>query len=222
MEGAKSFVSFAIQNSREYEMIVCPCKQCQLNKRLRPQQIYNHLTGGTRILSGYTEWVLHGENVDVSTIQGSSSTRSAADTPSMQDESRTMHAMLADIFDMHEVRNDCISQMELQSDVVNAVHEEVDNKNARKFYSLLKEAEKPLHEKTKYSKLDAIIHLCYLKCIGGISNKIFTSQLEFLNQLLPIDSEAMPTNVYEVKRFLKDLGIGYEKIPVYINNYMLF
>ena len=26
MEGAKSFVSFAIQNSGEYETIVCPCK----------------------------------------------------------------------------------------------------------------------------------------------------------------------------------------------------
>jgi hypothetical protein len=192
-------------------MIVCPCKQCRLNKRLRPQQIYNHLTGGTRILSGYTEWVLHGENVDVSAIQGSSSTRSATDTPSMQDESRTMHAMLADI----SAFSACML-------TVDAVHEEVDNKNAKKFYSLLKEAEKPLHEKTKHSKLYAIIHLCHLKCIGGISNKIFASQLEFLNQLLPIDSEAMPTNVYEAKRFLKDLGFGYEKISVYINNYMLF
>ena len=42
----------------------------------------------------------------------------------MQDESRTMHTMLADIFGMHEVRgNDCVSQMELQSDVVDVVHE---------------------------------------------------------------------------------------------------
>ena len=95
MEGAKSFVSFAIQNSGEYEMIVCPCKQGRLNKRLRPQQVYDHLIGGTGILPGYTEWVLHGENVDVSAIQGSSLTRPTADTPPMQDESRTMHTMLA-------------------------------------------------------------------------------------------------------------------------------
>jgi hypothetical protein len=223
MEGAKSFVSFAIQNSGEYETIVCPCKQCRLNKRLRPQQVYDHLTGGTGILPGYTEWVLHGENVDVSTIQGSSSTRPTTDSPPMHDESRTMHAMLADIFGMHEVRgNDNISQIELQSDVADVVDEVVDDENAKKFYSLLKEAEKPLHEKTKHSKLGAILHFYHLKCIGGISNKIFTSQLEFLNQLLPADGEAMPTNAYEAKRFLKDLGLGYEKIPACINNCMLF
>jgi hypothetical protein len=134
-----------------------------------------------------------------------------------------MHAMLADIFGIHKVRgNDYVSQMELQSDVVNAIHEEVDDENARKFYSFLKEVKKPLHEKTKHKKLGAIVHLYHLKCIGGISNKIFTSQLEFLNQLLPIDGEAMPTNAYEVKRFLKDLGLGYEKILVCINNCMLF
>ena len=32
----------------------------------------------------------------------------------------------------------------------------------------------------------------------------------------------MPINAYEAKRFLKDLGLGYEKIPVCINNCMLF
>jgi hypothetical protein len=54
MEGVKSFVNFAIQNFEEYETIVCPCKQCQLNKRLQPQQVYDHLTCGTRIMPGYT------------------------------------------------------------------------------------------------------------------------------------------------------------------------
>jgi hypothetical protein len=82
--------------------------------------------------------------------------------------------------------------------------------------------QKPIHEKTKHNKLGAIIHLYHLKCIGGISNKIFTSQLEFLNQLLSTHGEAMPTNAYEAKRFLKDLGLGYEKILVCINNCMLF
>jgi transcription initiation factor IIF auxiliary subunit len=87
--------------------------------------------------------VLHSENVDVPAFQRSSLTRPAMDTPSMYDKSRIMHAMLADIFGMHEAReNDCVFQIELQSDVVNAVHEEVDDENARKFYNLLKEAKK--------------------------------------------------------------------------------
>ena len=92
---------------------MCLCKQCRLNKRLRPQQVYDHLIGGTGILPGYTKWVLHGENVDVPAVRGSSLTRPAVDTPSMQDESKTMHARLANIFGMHEVKgNDCVSQMD--------------------------------------------------------------------------------------------------------------
>ena len=96
MEGVKSFVSFAIRNSREYETIVCPCKKCRFNKRLRPQQVHDHLIGGTGILPGYTEWVLHGEKVDVLAVQGSSSTRPAVDIAPIQDESTTMHAMSHD------------------------------------------------------------------------------------------------------------------------------
>ena len=141
----------------------------------------------------------------------------------MQDESRTMHDMLVDIFGMHEVRgNNYVFQMKLQSDVVDAVHEEVDEENAMKFYNLLKETEKPIHDKTKHSKLGTIVQLYHLKCIGGISNKIFTSRLEFLNQLLPTDGKAMTKNAYKVKRFLKDLALGYEKISMCIDNYMLF
>ena len=47
---------------------------------VRPQQVYDHLTGGTRIMPGYTKWVLHGENVDVLVVQGSSSIQLATDT----------------------------------------------------------------------------------------------------------------------------------------------
>jgi hypothetical protein len=58
--------------------------------------VYDHLTGGTGILPGYTEWVLHGENVDAPTVQGSSSTQPTVDITPIQDESTTMHAMSHD------------------------------------------------------------------------------------------------------------------------------
>jgi hypothetical protein len=61
--------------------------------------------------------------------------------------------------------------------------------------------------------LSAIVHLYNLKCMGGISNTIFTSLLEFINQLLSTDGEVLPKNTYEAKKSLKDLGLGYEKIP---------
>jgi Zn ribbon nucleic-acid-binding protein len=61
-----------------------------------------------------------------------------------------------------------------------------------------------------------------LKCVGGISNKIFSDTLELINQLLPHCDETLPVNTYEVKKFLSDMGLGYEKIPACRNDCMLF
>jgi hypothetical protein len=81
-----------------------------------------------------------------------------------------------------------------------------------KYYDLLKKAEKPLHEGTKHSKLSVTIHLYNLKCVGGLSNNIFSALLEFVNQLLPACDDTLPVNTYEAKRFLSDMGLEYEKI----------
>jgi len=61
-----------------------------------------------------------------------------------------------------------------------------------------------------------------LKCMGGISNNILSELLEFMNQLLPACDETLPSNTYEAKKFLSDIGLGYEKIPVCRNDCMLF
>jgi hypothetical protein len=58
--------------------------------------------------------------------------------------------------------------------------------------------------------------------MGGVSNTTFSAFLKFFNQLLPDDGEALPVNTYEAKKFLRDTGLGYEKIPAYCNGCMLF
>jgi len=45
-----------------------------------------------------------------------------------------------------------------------------------------------------------------LKCMGGISNTIFTSLLEFINEIVPIDEPALPKSMYETKKIFKRLG----------------
>jgi hypothetical protein len=57
--------------------------------------------------------------------------------------------------------------------------------------------------------------------MGGWSNSIFSSLLEFINELLPTEG-TLPKNTYEVKKYLRDLGLGYEKIPACRNDCMLF
>ena len=64
------------------------------------------------------------------------------------------------------------------------VDEEADKDDVQKYYDLFKKAEMPLHDRTKHSKLSAIVHLYNLKRVGRLSNTIFLSFLEFINQLL--------------------------------------
>jgi len=99
--------------------------------------------------------------------------------------------------------------------------EDIDDECARKFYNLIKDADKPLHANTKHSKLGAIVHLYNFKCMGGWSNSIFSSLLEFINELLLTDG-TLPNNTHEVKKYLRDLRLGYKKIPACRNNCMLF
>jgi hypothetical protein len=102
------------------------------------------------------------------------------------------------------------------------VTEEAITDDILKYHELLKKAEKPLHVGTKHTKLSAIINLYNLKCVGGVSNIAFSSFLEFFNELLPANGKALPGSTYEAKKFLRDMRLGYEKIPVCRNNCMLF
>jgi hypothetical protein len=77
---------------------------------------------------------------------------------------------------------------------------------------LVQDADKPLQDKTQYSKLSAIVHLYNLKCVGGISNMIFTHLLEFINEIVPTDEPALPKSMYETKKYLRDLELGYERL----------
>jgi hypothetical protein len=70
--------------------------------------------------------------------------------------------------------------MEAQPNIVESVQDAVDDETARKYYNLRIESKKPLHDKIKHNKLGAIVHLYNFKCMGGMSNTIFTSLLEFI------------------------------------------
>jgi hypothetical protein len=131
--------------------------------------------------------------------------------------------MLRDAFGMHEVREDNYEpEVVVQGGEEIGGNEESAEGNTQKYYDKLKKSEKPLHGGTKHSKLSAIVHLYNVKCVGGLSNKIFSDLLDFIIQLLPACDDTLPANTYEAKKFLSDMGLGYEKIPACRNNCMLF
>jgi hypothetical protein len=131
--------------------------------------------------------------------------------------------MLRDLFSVYDVRVDNNeSQPGVQGVEEPIVDDELDRGDAQKYDDLLKKADKPLHGKTRHSKLSATVHVYNLKCVDGVTNTIFLAFLEFVNQLLPDDGETLPVNTYEAKKFLRDMGLRYEKILACCNNCMLF
>jgi hypothetical protein len=192
------------------------------------EQEHTARRSGKGIMPNYTEWIWHGEKFRAPVpnkipIVESPKPAPAANDVSIPDESRTMQSMLQDVFGMHNIRaDDGECQVEVQADyVLEAVDEEIDE-NAKKLYNLVQDADKPLHDKTQYNKLSAIVHLYNLKCVGGLSNTIFTSLLEFISEIVPTDEPALPKSMYETKKYLRDVGLGYEKIPACRNHCMLF
>jgi hypothetical protein len=123
---------------------------------------------------------------------------------------------------MHDNREDeCGSQMGVEAGVVQQ-KEQGPTKDAKKFFDLLKQTEEPLWSScTKHNIFSAIVGLFNLKCEGGWSNASFTELLGFLKDIVPSDAK-LPNDTYEAKKFMKHLGLGYEKIPACPNGCMLF
>jgi hypothetical protein len=115
---------------------VCPCNKCCLNKTLRQQEVSNHLTVGSEILTGNTDWVWHGEKIRAPVlnrepqVEGSNSSRSVdVDTASIPNESRTMDAILHDVFGMHDVlANHYRYQKEVQAEAIEVVEEDIEDR----------------------------------------------------------------------------------------------
>jgi hypothetical protein len=173
--------------------------------------------------SQYKDWIYYGKRHVRAPVEGFNLNRSAVDAGASIDQGGNMHTMLCDLFGMHDVREDnCELQPEVQGDEEHIVYDEADGGDIQKYEHLLKKADKPFHDKTRHSKLSAIVHLYNLKCMGGVSNTIFSAFLEFVNLLLFVDDGVLPVNIYEAKKILRDMGLGYEKILSCRSNGMLF
>jgi hypothetical protein len=105
----------------------------------------------------YKDWIYHGKRLVQAPIEGSNLTRPAVDaSASTEDVNGNMHAILRDLFGMHDVREDNNEpQLRVQGAEELIVDNEADKGNAQKYEDLLKKTDKPLHEKTKHSKLSA-------------------------------------------------------------------
>ena len=184
------FLEQAAQNARTGNRIYCPCVRCG-NKSLQfVKDVKGHLYFN-RINSNYQKWIWHGE--------GASS-------------SASVNFNFANV-DVGVDEND--NKNENDDDVVGMVNdiEEDFVDHHEKFERLLGDAEKPLYFgcTNNFTKLSAIVRLYNLKAGNGWSDKSFSELLKLLAEMLPQPNE-LPTSMYEVKKAMSSLGVGYEKI----------
>jgi hypothetical protein len=170
----------------------------------------------------YINWYYHGDQPIRLTVAFPNLTTTSTYACRSTELGENMHKMLRDVFGMHDVSVDNCDPQVVGQGVEENVTEEAATSDVLRYQELLKKAEKPLHARTKHIKLSAIVNLYNLKCVSGVSNTAFSSFLKFFNVLLPVNGEALPRSTYEVKKFSKDMGLGYEKIQACRNNCMLF
>ncbi|KAK5818713.1 hypothetical protein PVK06_023657 [Gossypium arboreum] len=101
-----------------------------------------------------------------------------------------------------------------------SVPDEQPNEEAVKFYTLLGEMNEELYEGSKFLKMSFCIRLFHLKCLGGWTGNSLTMLLELLREMFPF--EKIPQSCKDMKKVIKDLGLGYNKIHSCPNDCMLY
>ncbi|XP_042962378.1 uncharacterized protein LOC122296641 [Carya illinoinensis] len=221
VDGVNDFLKFACENCDTDSPICCPCRRCGLRKMFMPNMVYDHLIS-YGISQGYTIWHAHGERIGEASYHA---TDAQNNNEQINEGSGGMTTMLHDVFPMFDpeiVEGGPEIGVDAGEAGVQNENRQGSSKRVNKFYNMLKDADEPLYEGcTKHTKFSAIVRLWNMKCLGGLSNNIFTKLLEFVNELLP-PGVSFPKNTYKAKKYMNELGLGYEKILVCPNGCMLF
>ncbi|XP_028053047.1 uncharacterized protein LOC114257487 [Camellia sinensis] len=94
-------------------------------------------------------------------------------------------------------------------DVANNVEKE----DVPNFNKLLNDAQRELYPGCrKFSLLSFVVKMFHVKVLNKWNNKSFNMLLGILKDLLPVIDQVIPWTLYEAKKFLRDLGLGYVSI----------
>ncbi|XP_040953753.1 uncharacterized protein [Gossypium hirsutum] len=210
-------------------MILCSCKKCvNINWHYR-EVVYEQLIVD-RFVRGYKQWLFHGE-CPPSTSSSTMDVSYPGTAYHQSDRGDDMEGMLRDAFNMHNhgvqsfpanfvAFDDCnIGGIAFTKPGSSVPHEEP-NGEAVKFYALLNDMNEKLYEGSKISKMSFCVRLFQLKYLGGWTGNSLTMLLEFLREMFPFAT--IPQSCKDMKKMIKDLGLGYNKIHSCPNDCMLY
>jgi hypothetical protein len=149
--------------------------------------------------SDYTRWIFHGE-----------AHRTREEVVRQRVEDYDVDARVADMLnDYHKAQ------------FAGGCTKDEPEPTAKTFYDMFDAAQKPLHDQTKVSQLDAIGHVMAFKSQYNMSRDAFDGLLTVIGSLLPED-HVLPKSMYEAQKLFRALKIMYEQIHAYPKGCMLF
>ncbi|KAL8125779.1 hypothetical protein AgCh_013165 [Apium graveolens] len=200
-KGVKNFLPFAKQNSKEPDdpelLIRCPCNTCnnQLFQLILDVEFHLYAVG---FLETYTIWHYHKKEYG-----------------SRHEEINDRE----DVFDEFEMLRDVFRGEDIGDG--NNIHEEP-NELASKFLYNVNNVGEPIYPgNTKYTQLKFITRLLHWRNRNKYSDKGFDELLLLLKDVFP-EGHKLPFNYYGVKKMVKKLSLGFEKIHACENDCMLF
>lgn len=187
----------------------CPCKKCCNAYRFDGKLVGGHLIAHG-ILESYTTWYYHGETPASSLIPEVVGNVEMVNED--RDESRGIDALLEDNIRAENIGYNGGGEPTHTSQ----------NDSSEKFDKLVIDAQREVYPGcTEFNLLQFVISVMNMKVVNKWSNKSLNMLLEFMKKLLPSEN-IVPNSTYEVKKILRDLGMGYESIHACKNDCSLF
>jgi len=152
----------------------------------------------------YTRWVHHGEAFDAEIVEH------AEDANEPDDLVDVLHVDEPDNEDDH-------GTSEMLADLYVAVQEDGEQPM---FAKVLEDAKRALCPGSVQSRFSFLVRLLHIKSFYRISNIALSVILKLLSGSFP--NCGLPDSYDKAKRYLKELGLGYELIHVCDNNCVLF
>ncbi|XP_050215350.1 uncharacterized protein LOC126666401 [Mercurialis annua] len=202
IKGVNEFLDFSFIKVGRCGKIRCPCNICMNGKFQTRESAFNHLIV-YGILTDYRKWSFHGEESD----------------EELEDDEDDLEVDET-IKLVHDVTNVRASDFTFRESEMCC--ENIENDVPEKFSRLMNDADKELFPGCKnFSKLEFILHLLHIKCINSWSDKSFTMLLTLLKKVF-LHDETFPHNSYEAKKYMRDLGLNYNKIHACKNDCILY
>ncbi|KAM3359181.1 hypothetical protein P3S68_022114 [Capsicum galapagoense] len=199
--GLKQFPNFALMNAAVGNKIKCPCHLYYFQKWQTRDIVYAHLIC-KQFSQNYVTWVMHGES---NVVNNSPNLEAIHD---ILPSSNPIELLINEAFQglRHESININSSQVDGEEEMSN----DMPASNNTDFLELLRDGSQKLCDGSKYSKLEFLLKLYHIKCLGGLSDKGMTMLLDLLRDAF--DFVKLPSSFYDAKKTIKKLCLDYIKI----------